>query len=144
MICMIVVDAENAVVGRMAAKVAKLLLDGETVNVVNAEKAVMSGEPSMNVAKYKTRRLQKDKSNPEHSPYISRRPDIFVKRIVRGMLPFKTPRGRRAFKNLRIYSGIPQGLSVPKDSKVELKAKEKLNLRSISIAELCRQLGHMG
>ena len=39
----VVIDAENAVVGRLASRVAKLALMGEDVLVVNAEKAIMTG-----------------------------------------------------------------------------------------------------
>ncbi len=142
---MIVINAENAIIGRVAAEVAKLLLNGEQVNIVNAEKSVISGEPRAIVDRYKNKRLQKDKANPEHSAYISRRPDLFVKRIVRGMLPFKRPRGMIAFKKLKVYSGVPEGISIPKDSKFKFKfkTKESLTSRSISIADLCRQLGYV-
>ena len=139
---MIVVNAENAVMGRLAADVAKLLLTGESVNVVNAEKAVISGEPKVTIAKYRNRRTQKDKANPEHSPYLSRRPDFFVKRIIRGMLPFKNPRGRYAFKHLKVYMGVPEGVLIPKEPKFKIKTSEELHSRFISIAELCRQLGY--
>ncbi|RLG19712.1 50S ribosomal protein L13 [Candidatus Micrarchaeota archaeon] len=140
---MIVIDAENVVVGRMAAAVAKLLLKGESVNIVNAEKAVISGEPKVNVTKYRTRRLQKDRANPEHSPYISRRPDLFVKRIIRGMLPYKRSRGKRAFKNLKVYMGVPEGIEA-KGQKMEFKKRDKVNARMLSISELCRKLGYTG
>ena len=38
-----VVDAEGAILGRLASKVAKRLLTGETVDIVNVEKIVISG-----------------------------------------------------------------------------------------------------
>jgi len=40
-------DATNQIVGRLATYVAKDLLNGEQVVVVNAEKAVLSGNPKM-------------------------------------------------------------------------------------------------
>ena len=38
---MVVVNAENAVVGRLASYVAKVALNGEEVTIVNAEKAII-------------------------------------------------------------------------------------------------------
>jgi len=141
---MVVINAENVVLGRMATDVAKRLIKGETVQVVNAEMAVISGEPSTIVEKYRKRRLQKDKANPEHSAHWPRRPDMLVKRIIRGMLPFKHPRGRRAFRNLRVYMGVPVGIAISKDSKQDFKVKSMLHSRSLSISDLCKQLGYNG
>ena len=85
------IDGEGIILGRLASKAAKLLLEGNTVNVFNAEKIVMSGHLRFIVDKYKEKVELKDKANPEHSPYISRRSDLFVKRIIRGMLPYRQP-----------------------------------------------------
>ncbi|VVC03608.1 50S ribosomal protein L13 [Candidatus Burarchaeum australiense] len=141
---MMIVDAEDAIVGRLATDVAKLLLNGETVNVVNAEKGVLSGEPSKTIEKYKNRRNQKDKANPTHSPYLSRRPDLLVKRIIRGMLPFKSPRGMIAFKKLKVYMGVPPTLSLTKKEKLGFKKKDALHSRYITVADLCSRLGYDG
>jgi len=139
---MMIIDAENSVLGRLSSLVAKKLLNGEKISVVNADKAVISGEPSVTVEKYARRRLQKDKSNPEHSAHWPRRPDMLVKRIIRGMLPFKKPRGMIAFKNLRVYMGVPPELSLSKTVKLETKEKEALHSRMITVAELCKRLGY--
>ena len=39
-----IIDASNLILGRMASVVAKRLLQGENIIVVNAEKAVVSGK----------------------------------------------------------------------------------------------------
>jgi large subunit ribosomal protein L13 len=109
-----VINGEGTVLGRLSSKVAKMLLNGERVSIVNAEKILISGHVPDIVAKYKRRIELRDKSNPEHSPYYSRRPDLFVKRVVRGMLPYSKPKGKAAYKRLKVYAGIP----------VELKGKE--------------------
>ena len=97
---MICIDASNHVLGRLASKVAKHVLCGEAVAVVNAEKAVVIGNPKAIVASYKERR---DRGDPYHGPFYPRHPDRILKRTVRGMLPYKTPRGREAFKRLRVF-----------------------------------------
>ncbi|EQD37771.1 Ribosomal protein L13, partial [mine drainage metagenome] len=38
-----VIDASNAIYGRLSAHVAKQLLDGETIKIVNADKCVITG-----------------------------------------------------------------------------------------------------
>ena len=55
----VVIDAENAVVGRLASRVAKLALMGEDVLVVNAEKAIMTGNIEFIFAKYTQLRNRK-------------------------------------------------------------------------------------
>ncbi len=105
----IVVDATNHVAGRLAAVVAKWLLEGRRVVIVNAEKAVITGDFNMILDWYK-RKLSEWRThyNPEKvGPKIPRRPDRILKRIVRGMLPRKTWRGRGALRRLRVYMSVP-------------------------------------
>ena len=75
-----VFDAENKILGRLSSVVAKNLLSGKNVAVINAEKAVISGNKKVILAKYKTRLRLMEKENPEHSPYWPRRSDMLVKR----------------------------------------------------------------
>ncbi|MFH0956799.1 MAG: uL13 family ribosomal protein, partial [Candidatus Aenigmatarchaeota archaeon] len=44
---MILIDAKDQILGRLASEIAKLVLNGETVSVVNAEKAIITGNPEM-------------------------------------------------------------------------------------------------
>ncbi|MBI5159465.1 50S ribosomal protein L13 [Candidatus Micrarchaeota archaeon] len=138
---MVVIDGKDLVLGRVASKVAKTLLNGEDVALVNAEKLVISGSPKATTEKYLTRRRLKDKANPEHSPHWPRRPDLLVRRIIRGMLPFKKARGREAFKKLRVYAGVPKELeAAEKLSFVEMN-KGKLNVEFTDVQKLCERLG---
>ena len=105
---MMLIDASNQVLGRLASLVAKHVLNGEAVAVVNAEKAVVIGNPKAVVASYKEMR---ERGDPYHGPFYPRHPDRILKRTVRGMLPYKTPRGREAFKRLRVFNSIPDDLT---------------------------------
>lgn len=138
---MFVVDGSDLVLGRVASRVAKSLLSGNSVSIVNAEKLVISGNPAYTVEKYMKRRRVKDKANPEHSPHWPKRPDFLVRRIVRGMLPWETARGREAFKRLRVFIGVPQELSSEKTFKYDRMGKEKLSGKYISVKELCQHMG---
>jgi large subunit ribosomal protein L13 len=104
-----VVDASGLILGRMASHVAKMLLSGERVVVVNAERAVISGSRENIVEEYKEYVLSKRTlKNPERGPKKVRRPDLLVKLAVRGMLPYKKARGREAYRRLKVYVGVPK------------------------------------
>ncbi len=137
-----VIDGTDKVLGRVGSRVAKLLLQDNNVTILNSEKMVMTGHPQDLVSKYKQLVELKDKANPEHSPYWPRRPDMFVKRVIRGMLPYKRPKGKTAFKKLRVYVGVPATL---KDAKLyELKSKNPSEIfeTTISIQQLTEKLGY--
>ncbi len=137
-----VIDGTDKVLGRVGSHVAKLLLKDNNVTILNSEKMVMTGHPHDLVSKYKQLVELKDKANPEHSPYWPRRPDMFVKRVIRGMLPYKRPKGKTAFKKLRVYVGVPATL---KDAKLyELKSKSPSEIfeTTLSIQQLTEKLGY--
>ena len=100
----ILVNAEAQVVGRMCSKIAKLLLNGEEVIILNAEKAIFSGKKKSKVAEA---HLFLEVGAPMRGPFHYRRPDRFLRKTVRGMLPFKQPKGKSAYKRLKVYMGIP-------------------------------------
>ncbi len=106
MILMLCIDAKDMVLGRLASTVAKELLKGEDVCVVNAEKAVIVGRPESTLSEYKEKRARGD---PYHGPFFPRTPERIFKRTVRGMLPYKTARGREALKRLKVFISIPTG-----------------------------------
>ncbi len=137
-----VVDCDSKILGRLASKVAKMLLNGDSIVLVNAEKAVISGHVDDIIEKYKQKLELKDKANPEHSPYISRRPDLFVKRVVRGMLPFKKTKGRLAYKRLKVFMGVPKEYQNKKIISLPVKTKKEVLEKSISVLELSRKLGY--
>ena len=135
------IDGANLSLGRVGAKAAKYLLNGEEVVIVNAEKMAIAGSLDKIVGKYHERRTRKDKANPENSAKTPRRPDLFVKRVVRGMLPFKRGRGRSAFKRLRVYMGEPSNL---KDAAREDLSNLSCTVKSryVSIGKICERLGY--
>jgi len=99
----VVVDARDCILGRVASKVAERALDGERVAVVNAERAVITGRREDVVGTFQKRRELGSDRGPEYP----KRPDRIFKRSIRGMVPYKTPRGREAFEGIRVYMGNP-------------------------------------
>lgn len=111
-----VVNAEGAVLGRLATQIASRLRGkhnpmftphadtGDWVVVVNAEKVTLTG------------RKWDQKSYHRHSGYIGglksitarklkeKRPEDLIRFAVKGMLP-KNRLGRKLFKKLKVYSG---------------------------------------
>ncbi|VVC71860.1 50S ribosomal protein L13 [uncultured archaeon] len=136
-----VVDGENLILGRAASNVAKLLLNGDEVSIINADKMVISGQMPYLIAHYQQRRNMKNKANPDNSPKWPRRPDLFVRRIIRGMLPYDKPRGRAAFKRLTVYSQPPEELKGGERISFPGTNAEKLETKYHTVAALCARLG---
>ena len=99
-----IIDAKGLILGRMASGVAKRLLQGENVIVMNAEKAAISGKRLQIVKAAKT---FLEVGHHRKGPFHQRRPDRIVRRTIRGMLPRQKPKGVQAFKRLRVYLGVP-------------------------------------
>ncbi len=108
-----IIDATDAIIGRMAAYAAKKALNGEKIDIVNCENAVMTGNKEQILSKFKQRR---ERGVPLKGPYYPKLPDRIVRRTVRGMLPYDKDRGRKAFKRVMCYIGVPDNL---KDKKLE-------------------------
>jgi large subunit ribosomal protein L13 len=113
---MILIDAKDQILGRLSSEVAKLLLKGETVNVVNAEKTVIIGDPDMIMRQFRESRARGD---PYHGPFYPKTPERVFKRTVRGMVPYRIARGKQALKRLRVFISIPSELSGKDFTKIE-------------------------
>jgi large subunit ribosomal protein L13 len=108
----IYIDGEKLVLGRLASVVAKRLLSGDKVIVVNVEKTVLMGSWGNIVREWEHRYELKSVINPfRHSPKRYVRPDRYFRSVVRKMLPYNKPRGKDALSRLRVYVGVPAGLS---------------------------------
>ena len=131
-----VVDASGAVLGRMASIVAKRLLKGEEIAIVNAEKAIILGDEQMVKQEYREKR---EIGTQRKGPFFPRMPHMIVKRTIRGMLPYQQPKGREAMKRLKCYIGVPDEY---KDANMErVGIPEKKPYKYITIEELSRYLG---
>ena len=106
-----VVDATDHIAGRLSSNVAKLLLKGNRVSIVNCEKIMISGTRSNIIKEYRDFLEISSILHPKHGPFHPRRPDTIMKRMIRGMLPRKKPSGLTAHKRLRTYIGSPKELS---------------------------------
>lgn len=131
-----IIDATGATLGRLSTNVAKRLLKGEEIAVVNSEKAIVTGKKTSIKAIYKQKR---DVGTYRKGPFFPRTPDRIVKRTIRGMIPYQKPHGRTAFKKLRCYTGVPKEFEGKKFETVKEAIKEPVDY--MTIEELARYLG---
>ena len=130
-----IIDAKGLILGRMASIVAKRLLNGEKIIIVNAKDAVISGKRLSVIQKmHDFLQIGHLKKGPLHP----RRPETIVKRAIRGMLPYKTPRGKKAFKRLRVYMSVPEELKSKPTETIPEADVNRLKGRYITIGEIAR------
>jgi large subunit ribosomal protein L13 len=141
---MIVVDATSCIAGRMCSHVSKLLLQGNRVTVVNAERAMLSGNRYKTINSYKEHLEINSVTNPIHGPFHPRRPDTIISKMVRGMIPKRKSDGIEAFKRLRVYMGVPEAMKGASMKSFDDSKITKPESYYISIAEVANQIGWKG
>ncbi|SFR54821.1 large subunit ribosomal protein L13 [Halogeometricum rufum] len=131
----VVVDARNCILGRVASEVAQKALAGEKVAIVNAEDTVVTGSEDDVMSVYRKR----VEVGSDQGPYYPKRPDRIFKRAVRGMVPYKTDKGREALSNVRVYVGNPfdEDGDVLDDTSLDRLS----NIKFISLGEVSENLG---
>ena len=138
----IVVDATDHIAGRLSSQVAKLLLQGNRVSLVNCEKIMISGTRSNIIKEYRDFLEISSILHPKHGPVHYRRPDTVISKMIRGMLPHdRKPSGKEDFRRLRAYIGSPKELKSLEKIQFE-KAKIKRSAANYTtMGELCRVIG---
>jgi len=136
---MVLINAQGLIVGRLSSIVAKKLLEGEEVTIINADKAILSGSKASTFAEYKT---TVDRGTKEKGPYFPKRPDAIIKRTIRGMLPYKAQRGKDAMARLQIFIGTPSDIQGDKAVTLEKASVDRLSsYRYMELGELSKLLG---
>jgi len=133
-----IINAEGLIIGRMASIVAKRILNGEEITIVNAEKAVISGKRKSRVMEAKT---FLEVGAPERGPFHYRRPDRIVRKTVRGMVPYKEPKGKQAYKRLKVFIGIPAELKEQKMETLANARAERLTCPYFTVGEFAKEMG---
>jgi large subunit ribosomal protein L13 len=132
------VNAEGLIVGRMCSKVAKRLLNGEEVIILNAEKAVFSGKKKSKVLEA---HIFLEVGAPMRGPFHYRRPDRFLRKTVRGMVPYRLPKGKSAFKRLKVFMGVP--IEFKDQTMITFDEAQSINLKGphFTLGELAKEIG---
>jgi large subunit ribosomal protein L13 len=136
-----VYDAEKMVVGRLGTRVAKDALMGNNVVIVNVEKAIITGNRRAVIEAFKAKRDIRTSSNHTRGPFHERRPDMMVRRMLRGMLPWPTPRAKAALKRIKVFMGIPE--KYMNDEKIVLEKSRYRSMKNkfIQVKDLSEELG---
>ncbi len=132
-----VVDATGHITGRFASRIAKRLLLGEEIVVVNAEKAIVTGGRAWVFDEFRHRRTI---GSTRKGPYYPARPDRILHRTIRGMLPYQQPRGREALRRLRVHVGVPDAFRDQPAERFE-DAAELRTTKYVTLADISRRLG---
>ncbi len=136
------IDATGHVVGRLASVIAKRLLNGEEIVIVNAEKAIITGRRSVVLGEYQKRRRRGSTTSHMRGigPFYPRRPDMILRRTISRMLPHQQPRGREALKRLRVYIDVPDSFKGQSLETIEV-AKRVPQGPVLSLGEVAKLLG---
>lgn len=120
----VVVDGRGHLLGRLASKVAKELLNGQRVTVVRCELLMKSGSLFRNKLKWHEFLNKSINTNPRRGFRHYKSPSRMFWRTVRGMLPHKTPKGSVALARLKVFEGIP----FPYDHKKRMVVPDALKI----------------
>lgn len=134
---MLYIDADNTIYGRLSTYIAKSLLNGEEVVVVNAGKVVVTGGRDFVLQKFLRMR---DIGSVRKGPYYPRTPERILRRTIGDMLPKKTTRGKEALKRCKVYATIPAELQGKEFQKLEKYQNEKVN-GFVTLAEVAKIMG---
>jgi large subunit ribosomal protein L13 len=117
----IIIDATDAVFGRLCSYAAKKALEGNEIAIINSEKSIISGDKQGIIGKYSNLRGKGGFS--QKGPKYSKTPYKMLKRGIRGMLPdFRKGIGKQALARVMCYEGVPK----------EFEHKKAIQVKSIT------------
>ncbi len=133
-----VINGEDMILGRVASYVAKAALLGEEISLVNCEKIVITGNKQSIFEKQRS--MSERRGKPTKGVFFERRPDFFVDRVVRRMLP-KNSRGKAALKKVRCYIASPEQVKGKRETIKSADVQKLPNLKYVTIGEICTKMG---
>ncbi len=132
------INAEGHILGRLATEVVKQLKSGEDVQIINAERCVVSGRKEQIIAAYQQK---KDRGQRYFGPFYPRLPDRIIKRTIRSMLP-DTKQGGDMLQRLRVYVGEPAGVPTEDAVYIDNALKDRLSRdRYVTLGEIAQHIG---
>lgn len=103
----IVINARDHVAGKLATFIAKNILEGQQVIVINTEYLVLTGPMERGIGRFKDYLNKRRLTKPEKGQKHHRSPSMFLQRIVRRMVPKRKVKGQRALKLLTVHESCP-------------------------------------
>ena len=138
------VDASGLIIGRMSSRIAKALLNGDSVVVVHADKALFSGHRSSVMGDFFDRLKIASVVHPKHGPFHARTPAGILTRTIRGMIPRTKPSGVAALRRLRVYTEVPSGMDKITFIKFEEAKATKPLAYYVPLGEVAERIGWKG
>ena len=129
----VIVDAEGAILGRLATQVAMILRGknkpqytpnsdcGDFVVVINADKVQLSGNKADHKTYYHHTGYNGGLKAESFRMAMEKHPEKVIERAVKGMLP-KTTLGRKQLTKLKVYAGSEHPHAAQNPVKFELEA----------------------
>ena len=129
----VLVDADGAILGRLATQVAAILRGktkpqytpnsdcGDCVVVINGDKVQLSGNKAETKTYYRHTGYNGGLKAESFRMAMEKHPEKVIERAVRGMLP-KTTLGRAQLKKLKVYAGAEHPHTAQNPVKIELEA----------------------
>ena len=134
-----IVDGTNMLLGRLASFVATQAQLGKKIDIVNCEKAVISGKKERIYSDYLAK---KQMGSSTKGPFFFRVPEKFVRRAIRGMLPYKGYHGKLAFARIKCHRGVPSEFAKEKTTVFEQADLKRLNvMRYATVEDVCKIIG---
>ncbi len=144
----LLMDAKNKILGRFCSQVAKKALLGEKIVIINAKEAIISGSKRNIHEKYLNKLNISTATNPRRGPFWPRRPDTFMRNVIKKMLPTKKIRGKDALKRVHVYIGaIPERFQnryqtlIPTEIPFSDKKRLSYYNKYITLENLCSRIG---
>jgi len=144
----LLMDARDKILGRFCSQVAKKALLGEKIVIINAKDAIISGSKRDIHEKYLGKLNISTATNPRRGPFWPRRPDTFMRNIIKKMLPTKKIRGKEALKRVHVYIGaIPERFQkkyqklIPTEIPFSDKRRLSYYNKYITLENLCSRIG---
>jgi large subunit ribosomal protein L13 len=128
----------------MGSKVAKLLLNGNSVVIINADKVLLSGSRANIMQDFFDRLKIASVVHPKHGPFHPRTPAGMLTRMIRGMIPRSKTSGLEALRRLRVYIQPPEDLAKATYTNFEEAKATKPLAYYTSLGEVAQRIGWKG
>lgn len=129
----VLVDADGAVLGRLATQVANILRGknkpqftpntdtGDFVVVINADKVQLTGNKALQKEYWRYSGYLGGLKTESFQEAMEKHPERVIEHAVKGMLP-KNTLGRQQFSKLKVYAGSEHPHAAQNPQKIDLEA----------------------
>ncbi len=126
-----VVDADNMILGRMATRIATVLMgkhkpdysphidNGDFVVVINADKIKVTGKKEDQKSYWRHTQYPGGGRSTSYKDMKKKYPERIIEHAVKGMLP-KNKLGNAMYKKLKVYAGTDHPHQAQKPEKLEI------------------------